>query len=405
MYEEPNLADYLDAMPGQRRNNNRDADSTNAITAELASYFEAEEAAPETLARGSLRGARGARGMAGQSGLRGGLGDVASVTALLTQADAKFLQIKTNATKLLAMYGPLDTPVIARIRAAIAGKGPGVYAQMGAAEFSGVVRYFLQGVAYNLSLVHALMNGPNPEAHSIEAALILTPAMGTLAAVDRLITTAQATESAIASVIRTLEGAASSLGVQLHGLSPRGLGDLGFEPVEIAAGIVIAFIVVSALYLAFSQYESMQAASAAADTACSQPGVSCTAEQWANIRDQALQAAATLSILPNLGHAIEQAGSLLFWGGMAAVAAVLAYGAWVAAPAASITRERLRAGASKLGGYRHIFWTVSNVAGQWDSYQEARAAWLKAGAPESGQAWATKTRGGETVRTEKLARD
>jgi hypothetical protein len=292
------------------------------------------------------------RSVPGQPGLyrRGmsGFGDAAAVNATLAQADAKFLQIKANASKLLAMYGPLSTDTITRIRTAIAGKGAGGwYAQMGAAEFSGVIRFFLQGVAYNLSIVHALMNGPNPEAQTTAAVLILTPALGVLNAVDHLVTTAQATEGAIATVLRTIEGTAQSIGQRL-GLQGAPAPGLGFEPIEIAAGIVIAFIVVSALYLAFSQYESMQSASDAADAACSRPGVTCTAEQWAAIRDQALQASAMLSILPNLGRAVENAGSLLFWGGLAVVAAAIGYGMWVSAPAATVARQRLTARASSI---------------------------------------------------------
>lgn len=280
-----------------------------------------------------------------------GLGDASAVRTLLASADAKFLDIRTRASKLLVAYGPLDQTAIQRIKAAVAGKGPGFYASMGAAEFAGIIRYFLQGVAYNLSIVHALMNGPDPESQTTVAVMILTPARGVLDALDQLVSTAQSTESAIASVIQRIEGAARSLGIQLGGTRSSGLGDLGFEPVEIVAGLVAVFIVVSLLYLAFSQYESMQAASAAADSACAQPGVTCTAEQWASIRDRALQASATLSILPNLGRAIENTaasvGSTVFWGGLVAVGGLLAYGAWVAAPAASVARERLRARAGR----------------------------------------------------------
>lgn len=281
-----------------------------------------------------------------------GLGDADQVRSLLAQADAKFAGIKANAEKLLSSYGPLSLSTIGRIKNAIAGKtSGGWYAQIGAAEFSGLIRYFLQGVAYNLSIVHAMMNGPNPEAQTTIAVAILIPAAGVLDAVGRLIATAQATESAIASTLRTIEGAAQSLGVQLRGLSGGGgLGDLGFEPVEIAAGILVAFIALSMLYLAFSQYEAMQAAADAANQACSQPGVTCTAQQWAAIRDQALQASATLTILPNLGRAVEQAGSLVFWGGLLAVGGLLAYGAWVTAPAATTVRSQLQSKAQRLQG-------------------------------------------------------
>jgi len=282
----------------------------------------------------------------------GGLGDVAAVNALLAQADAKFYGIKTNAAKLLAMYGPLEAGTVARMKAAIAGQGPGVYAEMGAAEFAGLINYTLRGAAYSLSLAHALMNGPNPEAQTTLATVIVTSAFQMLGTLDSLIRGAQATETAIASAIRATGAVASSFGQRL-GLAGLGRGELGFEPVEIAAGIVVAFVVVVLVYLLISQYESMQSAAAAADSACSQPGVTCTAERWAAIRDQALQASATLSILPNLGRAVEQVGSLVFWGGLLAVAGVLAYGAWVAQPAATITRDRLRAGAAaRLKGIR-----------------------------------------------------
>lgn len=281
-----------------------------------------------------------------------GLGDVASVNALLVQADAKFNGIKANAAKLLAVYGPLDQGTVARIKTAVSGRGPGFYAEMGAAEFAGLINYTLRGAAYSLSIAHALMNGENPEAQTTLATVIVTSTFQMLGTLDSLIHGAQATESAITEAIRSTGAVAQSIGQRLGLSGLRGQG-LGFEPVEIAAGIVVAFVVVVLVYLLISQYESMQAAAEAANQACSQPGVTCTAQQWAAIRDQALQASATLSILPNLGRAVEQVGSLVFWGGLAAVAAVLAYGAWVAHPAATIARDRLRSqAAARLQGVR-----------------------------------------------------
>jgi hypothetical protein len=271
-----------------------------------------------------------------------GFGDAAAVQSMLVEADTRFAAVKANAAKLLQMYGPLELGVIQRIKNAIAGKGAGGwYAQMGAAEFAGIIRFFLSGVATSVSLVHALMNGPSPEAQVGRAVAILVPAMGVLTAVERLVSTAQATEAAIRTTIQTLEGAARSIAGRL------GLGELGFEPVEIAAGVIVAFVIVSVLFLGFQQYEAMQGASEAATQACSTPPP-CTHAEWASLYQQALAAGSNLTILANLGHVIDQGGSLLFWGGLLAVAGVLAYGAWVAAPAAATTRARLTARAQAL---------------------------------------------------------
>ena len=273
-----------------------------------------------------------------------GLGDAAAVRSMLATADSKFRALKAHAARLLGVFGPLDRSTLDRIRAAIAGKSTGGwYAEMGAAEFSGMIRFFLQGAAYSISISHALMNGPNAEANVARATLILVPTIGLLQAVDAIVRTAQATEDAVAASIRTVEGVARSIGRRL-GLAGT---ELGFEPIEIAAGIVVAFVVVGALLLAFQQYTAMTGAADAAAAACSTPPP-CTHEEWASIHRRALDAAAQLTIIPALGQAVGQAGSLLFWGGLLAVGGVLAYGAWVAAPSATIARQRLAARAGTL---------------------------------------------------------
>lgn len=278
-----------------------------------------------------------------------GLGDVAAVQAMLARADAKFAGVKDLARRVMpeSAFGPIDRGVIDRIRAQLAGKGPGWYAQIGAAELAGVVFYCLRGVAYHLSIAHALMNGPNPDAQTTIVVAMLTPAAAVLDGLERLLSTAQTAEDAMASFMRTVDGVAQKVAGQL-GL--QGVSGLGLPPLAVVG---IVFVVAVVLYLLLSQMESMIAAGQVANQACSQPGVTCTSEQWAAIRDQALQASSTLSILPNLGRAVEQAGSLVFWGGLLAVGAVLAYGAWITQPAATITRDRLRAqAAARLQGIR-----------------------------------------------------
>jgi len=280
------------------------------------------------------------------------LRDIAASRASIAVADAKFNELKSRASKLLAIYGPLDQATLDRFRAAVRGKGPGFFASMGAAEFAGLIRLFLSASAYNINIAHALLNGPDPESRETTINLLISTAMNLLAALDTLVRGAQATQDAIASVIRTAGSVAQSmsLGGFPHGRRG-GLRDLGFEPVEIVAGLVVIFIVVAALAYAFTQWEAAQSAAATADAACDRAaaaGSPCTAADYARIHDQALEAATRLSIIPNIGQAISSAGSLFFWGGLAIVGAAVAYGAWVAAPAATTARERLRAGAARL---------------------------------------------------------
>lgn len=275
----------------------------------------------------------------------GALGDADAVRALLATADVRFGAVKQAATRVLpaSIFGPIDRSVIDRIRAQVAGKGPGWYASIGAAEFAGLIHFFLSSVAYNLTLVHALMNGPDAEAQTVNAVLILTPANLILDGLSRLISTAQMTEDAITELVRRTDGAAQSIGRQL------GLAGLALPPLAV---IAIVFVVAVVIAYLFSQWASMQAASDAADRACAAPGATCTPGQWAEIRDQALQAASSLSIFTNLGRAIEDAGhgasSAIFWGGLLGIGALVAYGVWVTAPAAQVARGRLTARASTL---------------------------------------------------------
>ena len=276
-----------------------------------------------------------------------GLGDVAAARAMLFATNAKYVDVLFRFRRLIGTLtygGPLPQSTFDLIRAGLAGKGGGGwYGSIGVPEFAGLLHRFLQSTAYSLSICFALMNGPHPERNLARVILILVPADGLLTALDALIRTSQATEDAIAAVVRATEGAARSIGRRL------GLADLGFEPAELIVGGIVVLVIASMMFVAYQTHQAMTDASNAANAACASATPPCTHEEWASIHRRALEAASRLTVLPAIGQAIGQGGSLLFWGGLLAVGGVLAYGAWTLAPAAIVARNRLASRAAVQG--------------------------------------------------------
>jgi len=300
-----------------------------------------------------------------------------AIVAKLADVTAQYNTTHTNATKLLAAFGPLDETTLLTLGQAIKAlkaRDAGAIARLTGAQFAGIVRMGLAAAKGNIVRAEAITNGGNLAGHESIAEQLLVASKNVLDAVGIIVNNATVAAG-------TAAGYAQSVGlgrvetrnvhlyglrrvetrnVRLYGVETRnvplyGLGELGFaiaDDAVIAAIVAVGALVAVALLLGVYVYiHQSQAASAAADQACAQAataGRPCTAADWTAAHAAAADAERRMSPIPDLNPLFQQASSLLFWGGMAAVVAAIAYAGWTAAPAAAITRERLRAGASRL---------------------------------------------------------
>ena len=277
-----------------------------------------------------------------------GLGDVrqdAIVAKLASVVDA-YNTTNTNATKLLAAFGPMSAPALLSLGQAIKTlkqRDPGAIVRLTGAQFCGIVRMGLAAAKGNIARAQAIVNG-NLSGHETIAEDLLNAAERVLQGVGHIVndsTSAIGTASSYAfGRVETRTANLSELGIVIA-------DDVAITAI-IAVGVLLSIAILGGIYIYIHQ---SQAASENADRACAAGAASghpCTTADWTAAHDAAAAAERSLSPIPDLNPLFQQAGSLLFWGGMAAVVAAIAYAGWTAAPAAAITRERLRAGAARL---------------------------------------------------------
>jgi hypothetical protein len=277
-----------------------------------------------------------------------GLGDVRqdAIRAKLASVTAQYNTTMTNATKLLAAFGPLDESALLNLGAAIKAlkaRDAGAIVRITGAQFTGIVRMGLAAAKGNIVRAEAITNG-NLAGHEAIAETLLNAAERVLQGVGHIVNDST---SAI--------GAASSYAFGRVETRTANLSEFGIviaDDVAIAAivavGVLLSIAILGGIYIYVHQ---SQAASDAADLACERDaaaGRPCTGGEWVTYRDRAVEQERRLSPVPDLNPLFQQAGSLLFWGGLAVVGAAIAYAGWTTAPAAAITRERLRARASRL---------------------------------------------------------
>lgn len=296
-----------------------------------------------------------------------------AIHAKLADVTAQYNTTHTNATKLLAAFGPLDETTLLNLGEAIKAlkaRDAGAIARLTGAQFAGIVRMGLAAAKGNIVRAEAITNG-NLAGHEAIAEQLLVAAKNVIDAIGSVVNNATA-------AVGTATGYAQSVGlgrVQTQNVRPlygtavtplfKGLrrvetrnvqlSDLGIVIADdvaialiVAAGVLVGVALLLGVYVYIHQ---SQAASDAADAACARDtaaGRPCTGGQWIDYRMQAVQQQRDLSPIPDLDPLFSSASSLLFWGGLIAVVAGVAYVGWTAAPAAAITRERLRTSASRL---------------------------------------------------------
>lgn len=292
------------------------------------------------------------RPIPGQPGLFrfGALGvPVETLQAKLTAVQSQYDSIKSRMGPLLAAYGPLDTDALKRILLAVRRLGNlSVPVAVTSGQFVGVLRMGLASAARNLAGARAILGGGHAVGHEGQIAQLLTTAQQVLDALDALVSGAELAEGVVAAGVRRLG---------LSGLRG-GLGAFVLDDTALAALAVVGLIVGAVLiYAVFAQTNAANTAWDAANEACQRDGAAgrpCTGSQWEAYRVAAERQASSDGLIPDLHGLFDSLSSVVLWGGLAAVAALIGYGIWTTYPAASTARSALQHRASSLRGLRGL---------------------------------------------------
>lgn len=272
------------------------------------------------------------------AGMRGLGGPLEDAQTKLRVTQRTYDDLKARATTLLSRWGPLDTSTLTRLMQLASSTPIGRPVILSAAAFTGVVRMSLAAATGNIVRARAILERGTEPGREARANVLLNAAKNSLRALDSLIAGAEVAQGPQAAAARRL------------GLSGSGLGFVIADDAILAIIAVVGVVVLAALIASVYTYTHQStAASDTADAACeadAAAGRPCTGDDYVRYRAAAIEQEHSLSPFPDFSPLIRQTGSLIFWGGLLAVGGLLAYGAWTAAPAAQITRERLRARAA-----------------------------------------------------------
>lgn len=284
------------------------------------------------------RGLSGLAPIPGQPGLLAGLGSLGTVTDLQTRLDvlqSEYDSLKAETRALVASHPELDAVSFQEFARRVATLAPGTVLRLTLGQFQQLTNATLIATTGNLTRARALM----PLGDAMRSRI------------DKLLTAAKNNLHAYRNLLDGIEQANASADYVRRAV---GLSALGVAPAVIIAGIIASTIVVvvtaALVYAKLSADHASTVASQEADRMCAADaaaGTPCTGAQRARYLSDVHEAETSSGLVPDIGDAIRQVGNTVFWGGMLVVGGLLAYGAWITAPAASITRERLRAGASR----------------------------------------------------------
>lgn len=244
--------------------------------------------------------------------------------SLLDQARANAMQLdelKRAADPLISGTPWSTEAYIALVRRAVASPRNALFT-LSRADLAILIRGVISTVSQSQILAEGLLANPAATSSQVERARrLLFTGKDVMVKLDTLL-----------SAARTASSAA--------GVSGAGLGWV--VPVLIAAGVVVAAVLV---YQVFATTQTNVTAIAEALEACDldeAAGRPCSGAQYQEYLRRAQEAQRALGAVPDLAALFRQAGSLLFWGGLLAIGAGLAYIAWTAEPARRNVQERLR---------------------------------------------------------------
>jgi hypothetical protein len=295
--------------------------------------------------RGTLYGRRsgvattalsGLEPVSGQPGVfLGGLRGLGAIDDLVTRLDvlqAEYDSLKAESHALVASHPELDSVSFEEFVRRVASLAPGTILRLTLGQFQQLTNAMLISTIGNITRARALL----PLGDTARSRI------------DKLLTAGKNTLHAYRNLLDGIE-AANARADQVR----RAVG-LGVAPAVVIAGIVAGTIVLvvggALVYALLSSIQSSTVASQEADRMCAADaaaGTPCTGADRARYVAAVLEEQRRSGLVPDFGNAIRELGSTVFWGGMLAVVGLLAYGAWITAPAATITRERLRARAAR----------------------------------------------------------
>lgn len=197
-------------------------------------------------------------------------------------------------------------------------------------QFAMVLKAALSVVGQNLGMAAAMASAPSAT-------------VGRRAGrIEKLISSA---ERVISGARLVVDGAQYVSRSEAEARRVAGLGAIITETVVVSIVAGVVAVIAIGLILALLGYiavavESYQAAerACAADAAAGHP---CSGEDWSRYHAEAQEAARNFGLVPDFNDLMERVGDLVFYGGMAVVAAFIGYSAFIAAPAAREARSWL----------------------------------------------------------------
>ena len=257
--------------------------------------------------------------------------EVAATARSLASATAAFDKLKRGLDPFLRA-SPFSAPSYDRIARFIASaRGP---IRLTQDQFTQIARGMLSSTSAALILAGGLLIAPTTSAQVARAAKLI----------ERANRTMQAFLNAL-SAVRAAQSAAS----RATGLGAFVVDDGVLVLAALAAGALVFIVSAGILYLVIAEQQATAAALEEAERACAldaSQGRPCTPEAFQAAVRRARETQNEYGLFPNLNELFKQAGSLLFWGGLLAVGAVLGYAAWTAEPARRNVEERLRRASS-----------------------------------------------------------
>lgn len=292
------------------------------------------------------------RPVAGQPGLfrRGGLGSLPTTDPLVRRIEAahqRYVSLKADTQAILAHFpAPLQPTTFARFVERL------VLLQSGAAEVDAIrltasqladlLKAALSTAGQNIGMAAAMAGAAPATARKNRAKIekLVSSAENVVTAAQRLVTSLQVVQANTAAAQRA-----------------SGLGMTGAEVALVFAGVIAGTVVLIVgavlVYSLVSYVAAALDADAAARRQCEldeAAGTPCTGSTYATYRERALEDSRRFGMVPDIRGAVEgfadSVSDTIFWGGILVVGSVLAYGAWVSAPAARETRSFLTEEAS-----------------------------------------------------------
>lgn len=264
-----------------------------------------------------------------------GLGAIDDLEVRLGVLQVEYDTLKTETASLIAMHPEFGGVSFEEFARRVAELAPGTIARLTLGQFQQLANATLISTIGNITRARALM--PLGDVARSRINKLLTAGKNTLHAFRNLLDGIEAANSRADYARRVV-----------------GLSGLGLPPAVIVAGIIAGTVLlIVAGVLIYTQLSAIQASSVAsqeADRMCAldaAAGSPCTGATRDRYRASVLEAETRSGLVPDIGASIRSVGSSIGWALGLGILGMFAYGAWISAPAAQITRSRLRERASR----------------------------------------------------------